>query len=330
MANNVTLKSLFESNKGELQQKLSGLKLPQNANKIQQVIAEYLNELCDSNGEFRQNLTQSEDYILQAAMSLLNAQLEMCNVLSKQGLNAMKNESKAESSASSESEASPSDEKKQNILNIKMTSTEAMIGSAGGALVGNLVFNGWGAVFGAIAGTAVAVYVASRTGKKAKKNEETPATNPLVQRKELPAHEGTPLEVDELLSIISGICDSVDRLVDTFRAQINRVISKYENKEKPSIEKDYRPLLESIQLLVGYNRTHGEDEKYAKKVNERIEDLAEMLDNYRLSVVNYSVEHDAWFEKVSSPNTTQPKMVYPAIVKEGNVVLMGKMFVPEN
>lgn len=338
MANNVSLKTLFESNKGELEQKLAGLRLPQDANKVQQTIAEYLNGLFDSDGDFRQNLTQSEDYILQAAMSLLNAQQEMSNALIKQGMESVKKEtgkesfpfseshsfSKTENVLSSENEGVP-ESSKQGLLNIKMTSAQALIGSTGGALVGQVLLNGWGAVFGAIAGTAIAVYVASRT-----KATENNVGNSIVKRPLLNhENQGTPLETEDLISIISGICDSVDHLIDTFRAQINRVVSKYETQEKPSFEKNYRPLLENIQSLIGYSRTHGEDDKYAKKVGERIEDLADMLDTYHLIVVDYSDEHDAWFEKVSSPNTTQPRMVYPAIVKEGGVVLMGKIFVPE-
>ena len=72
-----TLKQLFESQREVLAQRLDGMKLPKDAEKAQAVVSNYLNELFDSDGEFRQNLTQSEDYILQAAMSLLNAQQSM-------------------------------------------------------------------------------------------------------------------------------------------------------------------------------------------------------------------------------------------------------------
>ena len=73
----MTLTELFESRKEELAKKLDNLSLPQDATKVQTIVADYLNQLFDSNGNFRQNLTQSEDYILQAAMSLLNAQQSM-------------------------------------------------------------------------------------------------------------------------------------------------------------------------------------------------------------------------------------------------------------
>ena len=72
-----TLTAIFESNKSILKEKLEGLSLPSDAPKIQKIINDYLNEMFNNEGEFRQNLTQAEDYILQAALSLLNAQQAM-------------------------------------------------------------------------------------------------------------------------------------------------------------------------------------------------------------------------------------------------------------
>ena len=82
MNTKLSLKSLFESNQEKLADKLTHFVLPKDAAKIQNTVKDYLNELFDSNGDFRQNLTQSEDYILEAAMSLLNAQQAMVTELS--------------------------------------------------------------------------------------------------------------------------------------------------------------------------------------------------------------------------------------------------------
>ena len=294
MKERITLKLLFESKKEDLKQQLEGLSLSHDASMIRKIVYDYLNELFESEGEFRQSLTQSEDYLLQAAMSLLNAQREMCS--------AMLVEEVVE-------------DKKEGFLDTEMNAKEALLGSAGGALVGKLLLSGWGAVFGAIAGTAIVVYLANRKDHK----------------KDLPETEkGHPIDVDRFLMVVSGICASIDNLMATFRSQINAVVNKYENKELPSLDKDYRMLLESVQSLVGYSRMHGDDEKFVRKVQERINDLADTLENYQLEVVDYSEDKAAWFERVSSPNTLQLKMVYPAIIKKGEVVLMGKVFVPVN
>ena len=89
-------------------------------------------------------------------------------------------------------------------------------------------------------------------------------------------------------------------------------------------------ILQNIQMLIGYSRTHGEDEKFVKKIRERIEDLAETMENYNLLVVDYSEDCDRWFEKVPSPNTVEPRMAFPAIVRGNEVILLGKIFVPEH
>ena len=138
------------------------------------------------------------------------------------------------------------------------------------------------------------------------------------------------IDVKLFTNIVRNICESVDSIIETFRAQINRVVHKYENQEKPTLEREYRFLLEGIQSLLGYERTHSaNDEKYVKKLQIRIEDIAELLENYNLSVENYSEECEHWFEKVVSPETKETRMVYPAIVKDGQAVLKGKVFVCE-
>lgn len=311
MTENIKISELFNSRKGELEQQLTGLLLPKEANRVQQIIADYLNGLFDSEGEFRQSLTQSEDYMLQAVLSLLNAQQEMSN-------NLIKRMSEITSNVNVEQKSI----KDEGILNVKMNSTQSMVGSAGGALVGNLIWGGWGAVFGAMAGTAVAIYLASRS------NQST-ENNPIVSKMDVKYDQPfTSANAKDLTAILSKVCGSVDDMIATFRAQINRVVSKYESQDKPSIESLYRPVVENIQTLIGYSRTHADDEKFVKKICERIEDMGEVLDMYNLTVVDYSEELDAWFEKAESTNTDKKKMVYPAIVKGESVVLKGKVFIP--
>ena len=77
MQSRQTLALMFEANKQALETELTGLTLPQDAKKIQEIVSTYFDSLLNQNGEYRQNLSQSEDYILQAALSLLNAQQEM-------------------------------------------------------------------------------------------------------------------------------------------------------------------------------------------------------------------------------------------------------------
>lgn len=301
-----TLTAIFESNKPVLKERLEGLSLPYDAAKIQKIINDYLNDMFNNDGEFRQNLTQAEDYILQAALSLLNAQQAMTKEMTPAVTLA---QPKLESASL------------QPFSGLKKEKYPyALGGTAIGSGVGGLLLGTWGAVFGAIAGTAIVLYYASNQ------------TTPVPQRKDLgekPLLQQPKLNIDVFLAIVKNICGSVDSLIDTFRAQINRVVNKYESQEKPTLEKEYRFLLESVQSLIGYKRAHNEDEKFVRKIQERIEDMAESLDNYNLVVEDYTEEHESWFDKIENPNVQSITQVLPAIVKNGNVVLKGRVFIPE-
>lgn len=321
MTTKVSLRSLFESNKGELKQKLNGFSLPKDAFAVQEAITKYMNTMLDSDGEFRQNLTQSEDYVLQAALSLLNAQQEIANTIGRTSLESDKKSQFSESY----SETATNDDLKtsQSSSNKLIDSGWSILGSGGGALLGNLLWKGWGGVFGAIAGTAITIYLSSYLNGK----NEVPVNH--VKTGTRIENINTPIDIDAFCSVISSICDSVDNLINTFRSQINRVVNKYESQEKPTIERDYRFLIESIQTLLGFKRTHNEsEEKYIKKLQGRIEDLAESLENFDLTVVDYDGTNEIYFEMIASTETTEKKMVYPAIIKNGQAVLKGKLFIP--
>lgn len=317
MSQQPTLCSIFEATKGELAVSLSGLVLPKDTAKIQEFITTYLNQVCDEDSDYRQNLTQSEDYILQAALSMLNAQRDLVTAFDSTPSIEIK-----EVSDQAESTPSHSGLKAKHYPDT-VSSTSSIIGAGGGALVGKLIFGGWGSVFGALAGTAVAIYLSKQNSPIITEVKEI-STKPEV------VISDTPLNVESLLSVIGQICGSLDNLIETFRAQIRRVIDKYESQDKPTIERDYRVLLEGIQSLIGYKRGHSpEEEKYLTKLQTRVEDIAELLDNYDLVAVDYTPEHADWFEAIESNNATQIRLVNPAIVKDDSLVLKGKIFVPK-
>lgn len=308
-----SLKTLFESGKEALAAQLSALTLPRDAQKIQSIVTEHLNKLIDGNGDFRQALTQSEDYVVQCAVSLLNAQQSMVGEFAKIKYTPQATPPHIEDTPQPNGTGI---EKDQFPL--------ALGGTAIGGAAGALVLGSWGAVFGAVAGTALVFYYASQNSTKSAKidkQESVRNTTPIIAEQKL--------DVDKFLHIISGICESIDSLIETYRSQISRVVAKYENQPKPSLETNYATLLEGIQSLVGYERTHkADEEKYISKLQQRIEDLVELLDNYSLEVVDYSSNNVALFEETESPNVGEPKMVYPAITKKGEIIRKGKIFVP--
>ena len=284
-------------------------------------MSSYLKKLFDSDGEFRLMLTQSEDYILQSALSLLNAQQAIISELSKSGRAA---------AASAESPANPRADNGKTHASPSRSAIPYSIGAtAVGGVIGGVVIGTWGAVFGSIAGTALALYYVA-SADKAAASRAAGAGSGLRTVSQPAANPAGKLDVGRFVQIVSNICESIDNLIDTFRAQIKRVVDKYESQPKPAIETNFRSVLEGIQSLLGYKRTHTPDEeKYVAKLQQRVEDVAELLDNYNLEAVDFSGDNIGLFEQIASPTAERPKMVVPAIVRDGVAVIKGKVFVPE-
>ena len=315
-----TLASMFESNKQALGEALEGLALPKDAIKIQNIVSEYFDELFNQDGEYRQNLSQSEDYILQAALSLLNAQQEMGKKLSEEVIlikPTITEEPKLEK------EQAFGQKPIEKFLNQQADGKKTLIGAGGGALLGNMVLGtGWGAVFGAIAGTALVLYMAMQSNEKPvikKSIEAKPMAESYIQN--------NPINVDAFLNVVQQTCESIDTLITTFRNQIKKVVNKYESQEKPTLEKEYGILLDGIQSLLGVAYSKQVDEKRLKKIDERIEQLVDSLENYGLEIISYTDEQKDLFDKLSSDKITEPTMICPAIIKGNMVVRKGKVFV---
>lgn len=314
----VSLESLFVNNQQTLKDALQGLTIPKDADKIQTVISNFLSQLLLDDGEFRQNLTQSEDYVLESALSILTAQQEIYAELSRNINTCEKKVRKL-----------PTKQELDNQKSRPYSTTDTLFsltGAASGSLAGKIILGGWGAVFGAIAGVAVAAYISScypprRVNETTKDTEEK---TPIVEI------VSCSIDIECFINIIRKICECVDNLIGTYRAQINRVVQKYESMEKPTLEREYRTLLEGIQTLIGFEKAHCDDEKFVTKLHDRFEDFSELLENYNLAVVDYSEEKLYMFDEIPSSNIKECKQSIPAIAKGEQVVLKGKIFVPYN
>ncbi len=243
-------------------------------------------------------------------MSLLNAQQSIAAELTKKA----PEQNTKKPSTLSEAERPKSAILKKEQCPIALGGT-ALGGAAGAALIGT-----WGAVFGAIAGTAVALYFTAQQNQQispkqdAKLSDETNST------------DIKPIDTDIFVEIIENICQSVDTLIGTFRAQVHRVVDKYESIQKPTLESDYVDLLENIQSLLGAYSMDTNNESRAKRIEQRIQLLEESLDNYNLQSIVFDGNNKELFNFQPSANVTADTMVLPAITKEGKVIIKGKVF----
>lgn len=321
-----SLVSMFEANRQTLEEELAGMMLPNDANKIQNLVSEFFDKLLSEDGEFRRGLSLPEDYILQAALSLLNAQQEMGRRLSETDIEVQKNVLFAPSeNLDTNHSANPVDGKWAIAGTAVGTAIGAILGklavSASGATIGKIALStGCGAVCGAIAGTAIVLYLTQQ-------QTSTPAHKAIPQPIVEVEIRNYEIDVNVFMDIITDICKSIDSLINTFRTQIQNVVSKYESKEKPALEKSYSSLLERIQILLGAAESPISDQERLAKIDDHLARLIETLKEYGLEVASYTEENSDWFEPVESSNDDTPKMIYPAIIKKGTLVKSGKVFV---
>lgn len=294
-----TLTSIFDAGKASLEQKLEGLILPNDAERIQQILKQGLMDLVASKGEFRLSLTMAEDVIIQAAIALLNAQYQ----LSLKVATAAQDQKQMKMQPTAANPSSPT--------------SIPIIGSAIGGVAGAW-FGPWVAVAGAIAGTAAATYY----------QELMPAATVRQNAPKLNTIKAEPVSPSALTDIIRAICEQIDHLIASYRRQIVDLKSSYETREKVTLSRNFQFLLESIQSVIGASYLT-DTEKGVERLKDRCEQLRESLENYGLKAVEYTADcPDNYFELTCNDTLDAPVTRMPAILEGNRVVLKGKAVIP--
>ena len=264
--NKKTLKSLFEQSKDTLSTQLEPLSLPRDTQKVQDIVSSHLNGLLDSTGEYRQNLTQSEEFILLSAMNLLQAQQAMVGALNVRQDN--QNCSCKE----------PADARKGSVS--KEQTPHVVGGTAIGGAAGALIFNTWGALIGAIAGTAIALYYVANQEPKTGNGQTSMSANAKPSE--------SRINVEAFLTVFGNICENVDGIIETYRVQVKRIQNTYEQKEKPTLQSDYGMLLDQIAYVCRVCETNKDG--VPAKIQNAVGLLEESLENYGLKYVNGKIK----------------------------------------
>lgn len=249
------LKSVFAESKQELLYNLEGLSLPKDSSKIEKIVTDYLRGLFENEGGFRQSLTEAEDYVLQSVLRLLQSQQDIAKEIAKSI-----NESNSQDSKTAGVKEYP------NSLMPYATVAGAGVGAVAGGLIST-----WAAVAGAIAGTAIVVYIASR-----------PFSNKTSTKKVSLGTTSTALDSNVFLSIVEKICDNIDNVIETYRVQIKRVENIYEQRQAPTLTNNYAALLEQIENVYKFSSVEG----VPLALKNAIDMLVETLENYNLKIEN--------------------------------------------
>lgn len=251
----IKLKSIFESHESKLSEKLAGLSLPKDSTLVHKIVTDFLSNLFENEGTYRQNLTESEDFLLQSILRLLQAQQDIAT-----------NFAKTAAKVCLKDKGSTQD-KNAGSLNPYMAVAGAGVGALAGGLVGT-----WWAIAGGIAGTALVIYYSSK--------KEGKRTTPTTSIKE----ETSTIDVTIFLQIIENICHSIDDVIETYRIQIKRLQNVYEHQETPNLLDSYSSLMEQIANVLSV--TNSIKEKVPSKLLNAVEMMEESLENYNLKYEN--------------------------------------------
>lgn len=254
----VSLQNLFTGKEEQLKQSLSGLSIPQDNHKIQAIIYETISSLFIEDGEFRQNLTLSEDYILQAAISLLNVQQEITNLLAKDITSTPQPVLESETSL-----------KEDLIVRPPIVLSGTLIGGT----TGGLIFGTWGALIGSIVGAAIAIYGIKPLLKRIPDTAPTSIITNADSKINI-------LDVDLFIDIVSRICAAVDELIDTVRVQMQKLKNAYEQQEAPTLHQHFSALINNLEGL--FQAAESTEVDKNEEILSQIELVKRSLKNYGL------------------------------------------------
>lgn len=253
---NTTLTSVFDCSKEQLKNQLDGLTIPADNLKIQKIVSSYISSILDSDGDYRQSLTQPEDYILQAAFELLEAQVCL-----------------GSRTIIPDNQSIHSEDSTNVMTAISMKQSAYLLaGTAIGGCGGAVCFSTWGGVFGSIAGMALSMYALlhlSRNSSENNKNEKQINSN-------------TPLDVSLFLEDINTLCSKIDSLIETFRVQQSRIRESVSRMNESSQISSMGPLLNRIEGILNAFESDEED---------KMTELTVQMNLLKRSLTNYGMEY---------------------------------------
>lgn len=293
---NNSLETLFENQKDILINKLS-LVSPIVPNKIGDIIKEFIETLIKDVVETQQ-YTQAEQMVYNLLPDILKSYMK---IIPNMDLHPTENDNKS-------FEPTP----QRSIL----TTTIIILSTFFLGCIGGFFFNNWLACLGcSMLGLGLALYLTKGSAK-------TPIDN-IIE-----TVENTPIDYDIIEEHLRQMCKDVDAIINTYRYQLDIINQKYESKMSVPFEEENIWLLTEIQSLIGYERYKQDSPNYLEELKERCEDLAATLYNKRLEFIDYDND-STMFELIEVADIEKPVLTYPAILKDKDIVLRGRVFVPQ-
>lgn len=291
-----SLEAHFENKKSLLEKKLS-LVSPVAPNQIGKIIKDFIDSLIKDEIE-NQHHSQAEQMVYNLLPDILKSCLK---IIPNMDLNPTENDNKS-------FEPAP----KQNKFGITIIILSTFI--LGG--IGGLLFNNWVGCLGcSMLGLCLSLFLT-------KENVRTPT------EKRVEIVENNHNRNDVIVELVHQMCKDVDAIINTYRYQLDSLEKKYISKLSIPFEEENLWLLTKVQSLIGYERYKQDSPNYLEELKERCEDLVATLSNKRLEFIDYDND-STMFELIDVADIEKPVLTYPAILKDKDIVLRGRVFVPQ-
>lgn len=299
--NTISLLSLFLQSEAELKAQLTGLVLPKDEDKLHRVLSNLFVEHIHVE-KYKQQLTNSELAIFHSAIQLVEESLRLQQdmFLFNQGTNMPSTIEISKHKTISDSKW---------LLNKNQLS---ILGTTGVGILAGAVTN-FGTILLAIVATAAGLWFSKESQQKE------------VQVQERLIYSDIQVNADAIINAAENICQSVDRIMDTYHTNIHNLKSRMESQTKPTLHNMYGYLLDRLAILYKDKSSQTSTEK----IDYDISQVFETLQNYEYEFINYSEENKHMFiveevEEISNPVTTKV-----AILENGKCIVKGKYYQPK-
>ena len=298
MSNNTnhSLEAHFENKKSLLIKKLN-LVSPIAANEIGDIIKDFIDSLIKDEIKNQQQ-NQAEQMVYNLLPAILKSYLI---IIPNMDLNSTESDNKSFEPAPKRSKLSTT---------IIIISTFILGG------IGGFLFYNWVACLGcSMLGLSLSLYLT-------KENARTPI------EKRVETVENNHIKKDVIVEQLHQMCKDVDAIINAYRYQLDSLEQKYISKSSIPFEEENLWLLSKVQSLIGYERYKQDSPNYLEELRERCEDLVVTLSNKKLEFIDYDKD-STMFELIDVADIEKPVLTYPAILKDKDIILRGRVFVPQ-
>ena len=309
------LAQLISKNKGELCNRLEGLTLPSDAEKIKRLCIDYVGHLTCKDAEYMNQLSLLEQDLLSPVLKVMDTLYSSDIELSKKISSYMSRERNQQVGKTGKGTKKP----------ISKEYGPALAGAAGGTLLATICKPAsWGVIlFGSVISAIIGKVLYSLYV------DNNNIEGRVCSEKVYPEYRITKEDVTNIIEGLATAGECVDKVLLTYRRHLEIVQDEYSHKIASfNLDKKYIGILECYQTILG--------NMYSMEVTPVVKDTIKQVNNslteQGYKALHYSEDIRNLFE-VKIGDCIEPEEFKPAIVKcsgsKETLIIKGEVVLPQ-